>query len=45
MMKGFHLRYIGRRRNAAAVGLINLIYNLARYEQIGGKPKLEIHNH
>ncbi len=28
------LRYIGRRRNAAAIGLINLIYNLARYEQI-----------
>ena len=23
-----------RRRNAAAIGLINLIYNLARYEQI-----------
>ena len=33
-MKGFYLRYIGKRRNAAAVGLINLIYNLARYEQI-----------
>jgi len=33
-MKGFYLRYIGRRRNAAAIGLINLIYNLARYEQI-----------
>jgi len=33
-MKGFCLRYIGKRRNAAAVGLINLIYNLARYEQI-----------
>ena len=32
-MKGFYLRYI-RRRNAAAIGLINLIYNLARYEQI-----------
>jgi len=31
-MKGFYLRYIGRRRNAAAIGLINLIYNLARYE-------------
>ena len=25
-MKGFYLRYIGRRRNAAAIGLINLIY-------------------
>jgi IS5 family transposase len=33
-MKGFNLRYIGRRRNATAIGLINLIYNLARYEQI-----------
>ena len=33
-LKGFYLRYIGRRRNAAAIGLINLIYNLARYEQI-----------
>lgn len=33
-MKGFYLRYIGRRRNTAAIGLINLIYNLARYEQI-----------
>ncbi len=34
LMKGFYLRYIERRRNAAAIGLINLIYNLARYEQI-----------
>ena len=33
-MKGFYLRYIGRRRNAAAIGLINLIYHVARYEQI-----------
>lgn len=33
-MKGFYLRAIGRRRNAAAIALINLIYNLARYEQI-----------
>ena len=33
-MKGFYLRYIGRRRNDAAIGFINLIYNLARYEQI-----------
>ena len=33
-MKGFHLRYIGRRRNAAAIGLVNLIDNLTRYEQI-----------
>jgi transposase, IS5 family len=32
-MKGFYLRYLGRRRNAAAIGLINLIYNRARYEQ------------
>jgi hypothetical protein len=33
-MQEFYLRYIGKRRNAAAIGLINLIYNLARYEQI-----------
>lgn len=33
-MKGFYLRYIGRRRNAAAIGFIHLIYNMARYEQI-----------
>ena len=33
-MKEFYLRSIGRRRNAGAIGLINLIYNLARYEQI-----------
>ena len=33
-MKEFHLRAIGRRRNAAAIGLINLSYNLARYEPI-----------
>ena len=33
-MKGFYWRAIGRRRNAAAIGLINLIYNLARFEQI-----------
>jgi IS5 family transposase len=33
-MKGFYLPYIGWRRNAAAIGLINLIYNLARYEPI-----------
>ena len=33
-MKGFYLRYIGKRRNAAAMGLINLIDNLARYEPI-----------
>jgi IS5 family transposase len=26
-MKGFYLRYIGRRRNVGAIGLINLIYN------------------
>jgi len=33
-MKGFYRRYIGRRRNGAAIGFINLIDNLARYEQI-----------
>ena len=33
-MKEFYLHAIERRRNAAAIGLINLIDNLARYEQI-----------
>jgi len=33
-MKGFDLRDIGRRRNCAAIGFLNLIYNLARYELI-----------
>lgn len=33
-MKGFYLRYVGRRDNAAAIGLIKLIYNRARYEQM-----------
>jgi len=33
-IKEFYLRYIGRRRNAAAIGLINLIYNPARSEQM-----------
>jgi hypothetical protein len=33
-MKGVYLRYIGRRRNAAAIGLVNVIYNMGRYEQI-----------
>lgn len=35
-MLGFfavELRYIGRRRNAVAIGLISPIYNPARYEQ------------
>jgi hypothetical protein len=33
-MKGFYESQIGRRRNAAAIRLINLIYNMARQEQI-----------
>jgi hypothetical protein len=35
-MKGFYLRSVGRRprKAGAAIGLINLIYNLARSEQI-----------
>ena len=33
-MGGLYLRYIGKARNTAAIGLINLVYNLARYEQI-----------
>ena len=33
-MKGFYLRYVSRRRNAAAIGLINPNCNLTRSEQI-----------
>ncbi|MCX6883893.1 MAG: hypothetical protein NTX27_02495 [Verrucomicrobia bacterium] len=33
-MKGFYESQIGRRRNAAAIRLINLIYSMARQEQI-----------
>ena len=33
-MAGITLRYIGKVRNTAAIGLINLIYNMARCEQI-----------
>ena len=33
-MKGFYLCYSGGRRNVAAIGLITLIDNLARSEQI-----------
>lgn len=34
MRDGFKLRSIGVKRIAAGIGLINLVYNLARYEQI-----------
>lgn len=38
-MGGPRLKYIGKRRNAAAVGLMNLTYNMFRAIQIGyGKP-------
>jgi len=33
-MKGFYLRCIGRRRNTAAIGLVNLVYSLPHWEQI-----------
>jgi hypothetical protein len=33
-MRGFYLRYIGRKRIASAIGMINLVYNLFRYVQI-----------
>jgi hypothetical protein len=33
-MKGFCLRCLGKRRNGAAVGFINLICHMARDEQI-----------
>ena len=34
MRDGLKLRWIGMRRIAAGVGLLNLVYNMARYEQI-----------
>lgn len=34
MRDGLKLRWIGMRRSAAGVGLLNLVYNMARYEQI-----------
>jgi hypothetical protein len=33
-MGDFYLEYIGKVRETKAVTLINLIYNMARYEQI-----------
>ncbi|MBI3259812.1 MAG: IS5 family transposase [Ignavibacteriae bacterium] len=33
-MNGSYLRYIGLKRTEAAVGMMNLVYNLFRYEQI-----------
>lgn len=33
-LRGFCLRYTGQQRNAAAIGLTNLVYSLARYEPI-----------
>lgn len=34
MRDGLKMRWIGKRRIAAGVGLLNLVYNMARYEQI-----------
>ena len=34
MRDGLKMRWIGMRRIAAGVGLLNLVYNMARYEQI-----------
>lgn len=34
MSDGLKLRWIGLRRITAGVGLLNLVYNLVRYEQI-----------
>lgn len=34
MFDGLRLRFIGERRNAAGIGLLNLVYNMFRYEQI-----------
>lgn len=33
-MKGFYLRYIGRKRIRSAIGMINLVYNMFRYVQV-----------
>lgn len=34
-MKGSYMRYIGLKRAESATGMLNLVYNLFRYEQIG----------
>ncbi|MEK9140110.1 MAG: transposase, partial [Nitrospirota bacterium] len=34
MRDGLKMRWIGMRRIVAGVGLLNLVYNMARYEQI-----------
>jgi IS5 family transposase len=34
MRDGLKIRFIGMRRMTAGIGLLNLVYNLARYEQI-----------
>ena len=34
MREGLKMRWIGMRRIAAGIGLLNLVYNMARYEQI-----------
>lgn len=34
MRDGLKLKYIGLKRNAAGIGLLNLVYNMLRYEQI-----------
>lgn len=34
MRDGLKMRFIGMRRMAAGIGLLNLVYNMARYEQI-----------
>lgn len=34
MRDGLKMRFIGLKRNAVGIGLLNLVYNMARYEQI-----------
>jgi len=34
MRDGLKMRFIGMRRTTAGIGLLNLVYNMARYEQI-----------
>lgn len=44
-MKGFNLHYMEKRRNVAAIGLINLIYNLARYVHVARLKLLPLRIH
>lgn len=34
MRNGLYMRWVGKKRTTAGIGLLNLVYNIARYEQI-----------